>query len=143
MLNNGIFLQSLFHLRCHTAAIACQSILLVYIIQNDSCLTQNANSEEVAGHQIREDGTIVAGTESAGNQATRFARMAVTTVRTCIVQSLCFASETVIGDGTVPVLLVLEDVQNLTDSLKPLIVEDAGITCLLPIGIGKTQGIAE
>ena len=69
--------------------------------------------------------------------------MAVTLVGTCIVQGLSLTGETVVGDGAVPVLLILEDMQNLAYSLNPLLVEDAGIAGLLPIGISKPQRLAK
>ena len=69
--------------------------------------------------------------------------MAITSVGACVVQSFCLASETIICDGTIPVLLILEHMQNLADSLNPLLIKDAGIACLLPVSIGKTQRIAQ
>ena len=69
--------------------------------------------------------------------------MAVAAVAAGVVECLGVAAEVVVGLVAVPVLLVAEDVECGTNHLQPVLVEDAGVARLLPIGIGKAQGVAQ
>ena len=143
VLVHGVLAERLLHLVGQRAAVARQLCVAVHACQYVCGLAQRRYGEEVRGHQIEEDGGVVAGAEGRADESAGLGGVAVSAVAHGVVLCRRGALEAV-GPVAVLALLLAEGLQDGLHGVEPqLTLEDAVVARHQPVLVGQPQGVAE